>query len=662
MCLQHEFGIYGGPAGVHILTLLRDLRMPVVTTLHTVLREPNADQRRVMQQLAGLSARLVVMSERGREFLEQIYDVPPEKIDLIPHGIPDMPFVDPNFYKDQFGVEGKNVLLTFGLLSPNKGIEHMLQALPRDPAASFPTRCTSCWAPRTPTWCASTARATASAWSGWPRTWACKKHVIFYNRFVELPKLTEFIGAADMYVTPYLNPAQITSGTLAYAFGCGKAVISTPYWHAEELLADDRGVLVPFGDSEAHGRAICALAWRRAAPPRDAQAGLPGRPRDDLEPGGPALHGVVPARAADAARDRHATVRRLARATTSEFQLPRIKLDHLLRMTDSTGIFQHAVYNIPNFAEGYCTDDNARALMLTVLLEELGHESPRLDRAATTYAAFLHYAFNSRTGRFRNFMTFDRTLARGGRLGRLASAAPIWALGTCVGRSQRRGLQFWAVELFEPALPACVETTSPRAWALALLGIHEYLRRMSGDRLAAQRPRDAHRAADRACTTHNATDDWPWFEDIVTYDNAKLPHALILSGRWTEQRRGAGDRPQVAPLAVRGADLAARAASGPIGVNGFFRRGEEPRRVRPAAARGPRHGVGVHRGLPRDRRRASGSTRPAGRSSGSWAATTWACRCTTPAPAAAATGCTRTASTRTRAPSRRSPCCCRWPK
>src|SRR5437868_334791 len=258
VCLQHEFGIFGGLAGGHILAFLRELMMPVVTTLHTVLREPKADQRRVMQELVSLSTRLVVMAERGRQMLQEVYQAPPAKIDLIPHGIPDIPFVDPNYYKDQFGVEGRRVLITFGLLSPNTGIEHVLNALPRI-LAEFPDVVYIVLGATHPNELREQGEAYRFSLERLAKKNKVQKNVIFYNRFVELEELKEFIGAADLYITPYLNEAQVTSGTLAYTFGAGKAVISTPYWHAAELLADDRGVLVPFRDAPAIGDAVIGL-------------------------------------------------------------------------------------------------------------------------------------------------------------------------------------------------------------------------------------------------------------------------------------------------------------------------------------------------------------------------------------------------------------------
>jgi glycosyltransferase involved in cell wall biosynthesis len=256
--LQHEFGIFGGPAGSHLLTLLRELTAPVITTLHTVLRTPNADQRRVMRNLIALSTRLVVMTERGRTILEEVYHAPPAKIDLIPHGIPDVPLVAPDYYKGQFGVSGKKVLLTFGLLSPNKGVEHVLNALP-EIVAEFPDVVYIVLGATHPNELRTRGEAYRLGLKAIARRNNLENHVIFQNRFVELKELTDFIGAADLYVTPYLDEAQSTSGTLAYAFGAGKAVISTPYWHAAELLNDRRGVLVPFADPMAIGREVRGL-------------------------------------------------------------------------------------------------------------------------------------------------------------------------------------------------------------------------------------------------------------------------------------------------------------------------------------------------------------------------------------------------------------------
>src|SRR4051812_14478471 len=483
VCLQHEYGIYGGGSGSHVLALMRDLRVPVVSTLHTVLEKPSDDQRRVLQKLCELSSRVVVMSERSRRYLIQIYGVPEEKIDLIPHGIPDMPFVDPNFYKDQFGVEGKFVALTFGLLSPNKGIENVLRAMPKviQHVPEFVYIILGATHPNLLRDQGETYRLSLERLA---QRLDIRKHVSFYNRFVELRELTEFIGAADIYITPYLNPAQAVSGTLAYSFGCGKAVISTPYWYAEELLAEDRGVLVPFGDSDAIARAVIDL-WhddqKRNAMRKRAY--IMGREMIWSHVAHLYMESFQRARLS---RPPALTKSRAVRTLDEEpTQLPELRLQHLWQMTDSTGVIQHATYSIPNFHEGYCLDDNARALVLTVLLEELGDDSREINRAATTYAAFLNFAFDLHTGSFRNFLSFDRKwLEVSGSDDSVGRAA--WAVGACIGRTRRRAFHSWAAQLLEPAVNAVAQTNSPRAWAFALIGIHEYLRRMSGDRLMNQ--------------------------------------------------------------------------------------------------------------------------------------------------------------------------------
>jgi len=450
VCLQHEFGIFGGVAGSHVLALMRELKTPVVTTLHTLLREPNADQRRVMQELIARSTRLVVMTQRGQQMLQEVYHAPPAKIDLIPHGIPDIPFVDPNYYKDQFSVEGRVVLLTFGLLSPNKGIEHVLNALPHI-LAEFPEVVYIVLGATHPNELRERGEAYRLSLEILAKKNKVQGNVIFYNRFVELEELKEFIGAADLYITPYLNEAQITSGTLAYAFGAGKAVVSTPYWHAAELLADGRGVLVPFGDALAIAREVIGLLdddMRRHAIRKNAYK----LGREMVWSNAARLY----MRSFELARLQGAVLSRKIFATKTLDQqprvLPEVRLDHLSRMTDSTGIFQHAILTVPNFSEGYCTDDNARAFILTVLLEELKEEPERARTLATTYAAFLNHAFDPKTKRFHNHLSFDRRwLDEQGSED--CHARALWALGMAVGRSPHRSFQIMAGQLFARALP-----------------------------------------------------------------------------------------------------------------------------------------------------------------------------------------------------------------
>ena len=567
VCLQHEYGIYGGRAGSHILALLRDLRMPIVTTFHTILRDPDPDQLRVLQEVAALSDRVVVMSQRGVGYLQEIYGVSPEKIDHIPHGIPDVPFVDSSFHKDLFGVEGKTVLLSFGLLSANKGIETVIAALPailaRHPNVVYIV--VGATHPNVLRHDGETYRLSLQ-WLAQEK--GVDGQVIFYNRFVSLEELIEFISAADIYITPYLTANQITSGTLAYTVGAGKAVISTPYWYAEEMLAEERGVLVPFRDPAALAAQVIDLldneSKRHAMRKR---AYLFGRAMIWPQVARRYMETFARARA----ERRHFAPSEFAVKPLDRrpAELPPLKLDHLRHMTDHTGMLQHAIFTVPNYAEGYTSDDNARALMVSALLEAVGNgEALELG---SRYLAFIWYAFNAETGRFRNFMDYQRNWLE--EIGSDDShGRTLWALGTVLGRSNMPSMHSMAGKVFEQALPAILGTTSPRAWAFALMGIDEYLQRFAGDRLASQ-VRDE--LAGRLLTLYqnNRSENWLWFEDRLTYCNAALPHAMILCGHMMSNpvMTGAG-------LESLGwlAELQRSDGEGhpfvPIGSNGFYQR------------------------------------------------------------------------------------------
>ncbi|HFE64087.1 MAG TPA: glycosyltransferase [Caldithrix sp.] len=565
--LQHEYGIFGGKAGSHVLALLRDLKIPVVTTLHTVLTEPTPHQRQVMEELNALSARLVVMSRRGKDFLRDIYHIPADKIDIIPHGIPDMPFVDPNFYKDQFGVEGKYVLLTFGLLSPNKGIENVIRALP-EIIREFPNLVYIVLGATHPNMIKHHGESYRLSLERLVRDLGLKKHVIFYNRFVDAEELKEFLGAADIYITPYLNKAQITSGTLAYSFGCGKAVVSTPYWHAEELLADGRGALVPFGDSQAIAQQIIRLL-------KDETIRHAMRKRAYVMGREMIWSSVAHLYVETFQKARHLHLQQTHKPfsmKTLEEQpagLPAIRLSHLTRMTDSTGLLQHAVFSLPDFNHGYCTDDNARALLLMVLLDEIGLDSNQIHQLTNRYAAFLNYAFNPEKRRFRNFMGYNRQWLESVGSEDCQGRA-LWALGSCVGNSKRQDIQKWAVNLFEQAIPMVTELTSPRAWAFALLGINEYRRRLGGDRLVSRIQNTLCNRLLKLYRSH-AEPGWKWFEDVLSYDNGKLSHALIQTGRMVQNDRML----EVGLESLQWLLDLQTSESGyfrPIGSNGFYKR------------------------------------------------------------------------------------------
>ncbi len=571
VCLQHEYGIYGGQAGSHILALLSRLRAPIVTTLHTVLRDPDAYQRHVLKEVAELSDRVVVMSERASGFLQEIYGVPAEKINLIPHGIPDVPFVDPNFYKDQFGVAGKTVLLTFGLLSPNKGIENVIAALP-DVIAQFPDVVYIVLGATHPHVKQHEGETYRLFLQQLAQEKGVEDHVIFFNQFVALEELVQFIGAADIYVIPYLNPAQVVSGTLAYALGAGKAVVSTPYWYAEEMLADGRGVLVPFRDPKALAERVIDLLENEAERhTMRKRAYMAGREMIWPEVARRYMECFESARAERLRISRPAFVVKALDKRPAE--LPPLNLRHLRRMTDETGMFQHATFTVPNYTEGYTTDDNARALIVAVLLEQLGVQPyEEALSLASRYLAFLHYAFNGETGRFRNFLGYTRhwleDVGSGDSHGRA-----MWALGTVLGRSDNTAFRNLAGRLFEQALPAILDISTPRSWAFALLGIHEYLRRFEGDRAVNQTRQEL---AERLMALYraNRSTEWPWFEDELTYCNAVLPHAMLLCGQWIPD-----DAMTEAGLETLGwlAEVQRSEAGhfAPIGSDGFYRRGGE---------------------------------------------------------------------------------------
>jgi glycosyltransferase involved in cell wall biosynthesis len=570
ICLQHEYSLFGGPAGSHLLKLLGDLRMPVVTTLHTILKDPAPEYRDVMCKLSDLSDKLVVMSRKASDFLKDIYAVPEEKIAFIHHGIPDTPFIDSSFYKDKFGVEGKKVLLTFGLLSSNKGIENVLQALPavikKHPdvvyiilGATHP----------------HILKLHGDAYRIMLQQLVSKldigEHVIFQNRFVSLRELCEFLGIADIYVTPYLEEAQITSGTLAYAMGTGKAVISTPYWYATEMLAEGRGRIVPFRNPDAIAEHIIGLldndverhAMRKKAYTFSREAVWKEVSRKYLQ-----VFSEVRQNRTQKPRPRHSYVENIKVITN--FELPEIKLDHLKAFTDDTGILQHANYTIPDRTHGYCTDDNARALLVVAMGQKhLPTNGLGLDFLSGHYLGFLLYAFNKKNGRFRNFMTYSRQWTE--EIGSEdAHGRAIWSIGKAVAFLQNPGHLAMSTTLFNKALRAVENFHSPRAIAFCLVGVNAYLDKFSGDS-DARRVREV--LADRLFEQfkNNVTDGWPWLENALTYANGKLPHALLLSGRWMHQK----DMIDMGLLSLKWL-LAIQTEGGhfvPIGSNGWYEQG-----------------------------------------------------------------------------------------
>jgi glycosyltransferase involved in cell wall biosynthesis len=570
LCVQHEYGIFGGQAGAHVLTLLRELRMPIVTTLHTVRPAPSPAQRAVIDELASLSAKLVVMSGVGADLLSRVHGVPRHHIELIPHGIPHVPSDDSS--KERLGINGKTVVLTFGLLSRDKGIEHVIDAFPAILAACPDTVYVVLGATH-PHVIERDGEAYRLLLEARSRQLGVASAMIFHNRFVSQAELTEFLSATDIYITPYLQPEQITSGTLAYAVGAGKAVISTPYLYARELLDEGRGRLVPFGDSEAIAQEVIGLIGdpegRRAMCERAAAHGTamtwPAVARGYLE---------TFARTRAEYSQRHRTAGRAPTLDNRPAALPEIGLKHLRTMTDDTGLLQHAIFSIPRYEDGYCLDDNARALLLMTLLEDAGTDEPAsVSALASRYLAFVSHAFERPSGRFRNFLSYPRQWVEA--CGSEDShGRALWALGAVVGRAVDPGKRSLAGDLFHAAMPAVTAFTSPRAWAYVLLGIDEYLRAFQGDSsVEAVRVDLANRLL--GLLRRTSRPGWSWFEDSVTYCNARLPQALIVSG-------GSMQKADLVDAGLRslewlfGQQISPAGHFAAIGSNGFLHRGSPP--------------------------------------------------------------------------------------
>jgi glycosyltransferase involved in cell wall biosynthesis len=576
VCLQHEYGIYGGTAGRHIISLLRKLKMPLVTTLHTVLREPDVNQRAVLEEIARLSDRLVVMSELAAQLLHDVYGVPQGKIDIIPHGVPDLPFMDPNYFKDKFGTEGKSVLLTFGLLSPNKGIENVIRALPAI-LARHPNVVYIVSGVTHPHIRRREGERYREQLVALAKELGVSDQLILNNRFVSAEELVERVGAADIYITPYLQEAQVVSGTLAIALGAGKAIISTPYWHAKELLAEKRGLIVPFADPDAIAEAVIGLLENEAE--RHAM-----RKRAYLYSRGTTWPKTARAYMASFQRARfeRSLQPRAAQAddaaTNLADRLPAMNTDHLFALTDDTGMLQHAIFSVPNTSEGYTTDDNARALIVSTLLEESPTSLRRREHQSLShrYLSFLWLAFDADSGRFRNLLGYDRkwleSVGSDDSHGRA-----LWSLGKVLGHSQNAGLRGAAGRLFEAAVPATLTLTSPRAWAYCILGMQAYLDWFPGDRaIQAARNALANRLLDIYERSHS--DKWKWFEKSLSYSNARLSQALMLAGWRSDNQRMIEVGMDSLKWLVAEQHRDNKDVFVPIGSNGFFIEGNRKAR------------------------------------------------------------------------------------
>ncbi|CAN5307760.1 glycosyltransferase family 4 protein [soil metagenome] len=521
LCVQHEFGIFGGPAGEHLLQLLDSIDVPVVSTLHTILEEPNEDQRRVFERLLKRSARVIVMAERGREMLRRVWNVPLDKIVLVPHGAPDVPLVDTDEAKVLLGYEGREVLFTFGLLSPNKGIETVVQALPQIVAAR-PNALYVVLGATHPSLVAREGERYRDSLIEMGRELGVADNLRFVDEYTDTARLLDYLRAADVYVTPYLNAAQITSGTLSYAAALGKPVVSTAYWHAQELLADGRGALVGFSEPEAIAEEVTSLL---SDPERLAT--MRWRIYAFTRP-------TVWSRLAETYLGAFARVSHIHEADVLERRRrpgrrarPHPSLAGVRRMTDSCGMMQHSLFSLPDRNHGYCVDDNARALMLLQTLLTVD-ERERLE-LSRTFATFVQHAWNREEGSFRNFMSFERAWLEE-RGSEDSNGRSLWALGVVAADGRSAELRTWAWSLFCEALPFSEAENHLRTDAFVVLGLAPLIQRGR----ASGHMRDVAVAkADHLMRALDATSsgDRRWFEPHLSYDNARLPEALIRAGQ-----------------------------------------------------------------------------------------------------------------------------------
>lgn len=520
--IQHEYGIFGGDDGAYILDFLTALRVPAVVTLHTVLKDPSSSQRAIVKQMAKQSAGLVVMSRVASDLLARSYGIEGPKVHIIAHGIPEMESCDPQVLKTNLGIPGQRMLITFGLLGPNKGVETVLHALPAL-VGDFPDLVYFVVGATHPMVVRRHGEAYRTTLEREAEKLGVRKHVVFRDQFVTIDELCRYLQAADIFISPYRNEAQVTSGALCYAMGAGTAAISTPYWHAQEMLADGRGCLFPFGDSVALSKTVASLLSTPSDLARVRSAAFeftrsmvwPRIARAHLDLNRTAIAAAAP--------------RPLERKLPSS--LPELRLDHLRRMTDDTGIIQHASYSVPARRTGYCVDDNARALIVALEAEHL-MSSPETMHLVTTYLGYLHLAQNE-DGSFNNFMRYDRTVEPQSDSGDCQGRA-MWALGMAVRLASDEGHRLLAQEMFERGLARTLEL-GPRGTALTMVGLVNFLAAQPG--VANVRPALASMASKLATLyQHEAKEGWRWFEPTLTYDNAMLPLALFKAYSVTGER------------------------------------------------------------------------------------------------------------------------------
>ena len=529
VCVQHEFGLFGGEAGEYLSLLLNRLKAPIITTLHTVIDKPEPAYHKSMVDVCNASYQVITMNERGVDMLRDIYNISGRKIKLIAHGIPDLPFVDSNYYKHKFGLENRKTILTFGLLNQNKGIEVMLKAIPEiikvDPSVMYIVLGMT-----HPNILKLEGESYRFGLQQMVKDLNLQEHVIFHNRFVDDQELNNFLCAADIYVTPYLSKEQLTSGTLSFAVGTGKAVVSSPYWAAEELLAGGRGKIVPFNDPQKTADAIIEIlqndslfySLRRRAYDYGRSRTWPKI--------GQAYWKLFSAKGLPARTTAKATLS--ATHTISNIEVPEPSLDHIQKLTDDTGLYQHAIFTIPNREFGYCTDDNARAVIAMTKYHHQYNE-PQALKLLDTYLSFIIHSQNN-DGSIRNFMNFDRTWLENEPLND-AFGRVLWAFGTVMAKPPTPAYLSIVKDCFDKSVER-IQKQYPKGMAYSIIGMSDYLAQFPG---ASDIKRQLELAADGLIHQYeeNSYSDWQWFEDLLSYDNAVLPYALFAAGLTLDNKK-----------------------------------------------------------------------------------------------------------------------------